>query len=129
MKEKKLPRPTDAELAILRALWKRGEATVREIHEDLQAQQATGYTTVLKLMQIMADKGLVLRDETQRAHIYRPAVTEQKTQKQLVSDLLQRAFGGSSGALAMQALASRPPSSDELAQLRHLLDELEGDGK
>lgn len=124
-----LPRPTDAELAILRVLWSRGPATVRDVHEALQADHGTGYTTVLKLMQIMTEKGLLERDESQRAHVYAPTISEDKTQRQLVSDLLQRAFGGASASLAMHALSSKKPSADELAQLRTLLDELEGKGR
>jgi predicted transcriptional regulator len=128
MSETKLPRPTDAELAILRVLWERGASTVREVHEVLNRgePEATGYTTVLKLMQIMTDKGLVQRDESQRAHVYRAHATEQRTQRQLVTDLVERAFGGSSAKLAMQALSARKTSPEELAELRRLLDEMEG---
>jgi BlaI family transcriptional regulator, penicillinase repressor len=95
-----LPKPTDAGMAMLFVLWKRGACTVREVHEELQAEQGTGYTTVLKLMQIMTDKGLLVRDESRRAHVYSPKGSQQKTQTQLVSDLLQRAFGGASATLA-----------------------------
>ena len=126
MAEDKLPRPTDAELQILRVLWARGASTVREVHEALSAEHGTGYTTVLKLMQIMTEKGLVERDESQRAHVYQPTATQQKTERQLVSDLLDRAFGGSAAALAMQALSSKKARPDELKDLRRLLDELEG---
>ncbi|MFY2558968.1 MULTISPECIES: BlaI/MecI/CopY family transcriptional regulator [Myxococcus] len=129
MSESKLPRPTDGELAILRVLWERGDSTVREVHEALHRREpaeATGYTTVLKLMQIMTDKGLVERDESQRAHVYRAQATEQRTQRQLVTDLVERAFGGSPARLAMQALSSRKTSPEELAQLRQLLDSMEG---
>ncbi len=123
MSEAKLPRPTDAELAILRVLWARGASTVREVHEALQ--DGTGYTTVLKLMQIMTEKGLVVRDESQRAHVYSARVTQEKTQRQLVTDLLDRAFGGSPAQLAMQALSAKKTSPEELAELRRLLDSLE----
>lgn len=128
MSETKLPRPTDGELAILRVLWERGDSTVREVHEALNrsAPDATGYTTVLKLMQIMTEKGLVERDESQRAHVYRAKATEQRTQRQLVTDLVDRAFGGSPARLAMQALSSKKTSPEELAELRRLLDTLEG---
>lgn len=126
MSPPKLPRPTDAELAILRVLWSQGPSTVREVHELLQKETGTGYTTVLKLMQIMAEKGLVDRDESQRAHVYRPRVSEDKTQHQLVTDLLDRAFGGSPTKLAMQALSSKKSTPEELAELRRLLDALEG---
>ena len=125
MNEKRLPRPTDAELAILRVLWKRGPSTVREVHEALH-EQGTGYTTVLKLMQIMADKGLVDRDERQRAHVYTARASEERTQSQLVTELLDRAFDGSGARLAMQALSAKKSSKAELAELRRLLDALEG---
>lgn len=121
-----LPMPTDAELAILRVLWTSGPSTVRHVHEALSSQQNTGYTTVLKLMQIMAEKGLVDRDETERAHVYHPRWSEQKTQRQLVGDLLDRAFGGSSSQLVLQALSSKKASHQELAAIRQMLDELEG---
>ncbi len=125
MAREKLPRPTDAELAILRVLWKHKRATVREVHDELADSQTTGYTTVLKLMQIMTDKGLVERDESNRAHVYRPRISEQRTKGQLVGDLLDRAFGGSTGELVMQALSSRKASEEELAEIRTLLDSLE----
>lgn len=123
MSESKLPMPTDAELAILRVLWARGASTVREVHEALQ--DGSGYTTILKLMQIMTEKGLVVRDESQRAHVYSTRATQQKTQRQLVTDLVDRAFGGSPAQLAMQALSSKKTSPEELAELRQLLDSLE----
>jgi len=122
MATRKLPRPTDAELAILRVLWSRGPSTVREVHEELQ--DGSGYTNVLKLMQIMAEKGLVVRDERERAHVYSAKVSQERTQRQLVKDLVERAFGGSSVQLAMQALSSRPTDPEELAELRKLLDSL-----
>ncbi|AEI63471.1 BlaI/MecI/CopY family transcriptional regulator [Corallococcus macrosporus] len=128
MSETKLPRPTDGELAILRVLWARGDSTVREVHAALTRDEpeGTGYTTVLKLMQIMTEKGLVERDESQRAHVYRARATEQRTQRQLVTDLVDRAFGGSPARLAMQALSSKKTRPEELAELRRLLDTLEG---
>jgi predicted transcriptional regulator len=126
MSEATLPRPTDAELGILRVLWERGPSTVREVHEVLSRNaEGTGYTTVLKLLQIMTEKGLVERDEAQRAHVYRARATRQKTQRQLVTDLLERAFGGSPAQLAMQALSTKKASAEELAELRKLLDTLE----
>ena len=118
------PRPTPAELEILRALWERGPSTVREVHESLR--RSTGYTTVLKLLQIMADKGLVTRDETARAHVYTARLPEAETQKQLVRDLLDRAFGGSASKLVMHALSARKTSADEIAHIRRLLDDIEG---
>ena len=123
------PRPTDAELAILRVLWERGPSTVRDVHDDLNEHTATGYTTVLKLLQIMTEKGLVVRDETQRAHIYEARYSEQKTQRQLLSDLADRAFGGSAAKLVLQALSGRKANSDELNAIRELLDRLEGESK
>jgi BlaI family penicillinase repressor len=121
------PRPTPAELEILRILWKQGASTVREVQEILEAERPTGYTTVLKLLQIMTEKGLVKRDETARAHVYAAMVPEQQTQQQLVHDLLERAFGGSAIKLVMQALSSGKTSPDELVRIRELLDRLEGE--
>ncbi len=122
------PRPTDAELAILRVLWEQGPSTVRQIQETLNRTRATGYTTVLKLLQIMTEKGLVRRDESQRTHVYQANRSQGQTQRQLVGDLLDRAFGGSAEKLVMQALAARKASPEELAQIRELLDRLEGGG-
>lgn len=123
------PRPTDAELAILRVLWRRGASTVRQVHEDLERRSPTGYTTVLKLMQIMTEKGLVERDESQRAHVYVPRLPEEQTLGQLVGDLLDRAFEGSSSRLVMRALESRPASREELAEIRRMLDLMEGEDR
>ena len=121
-----LPRPTDAELEILRVLWERHEATVREVHEAISKNRPAGYTTVLKLLQIMTDKGLVCRDESERAHVYRARLARQDTERQLVDDLLDRAFGGSASRLVMQALAGRAASAEEIAEIRKLLDEASG---
>jgi predicted transcriptional regulator len=129
MTEHPLPRPTDAELHILRVLWQRGPSTVRDIHDELSSSQATGYTTVLKLLQIMTEKGLVVRDESQRAHIYESRLSEQKTQRQLLGDLMERAFGGSPAKLVMQALAGKKASAGEIEDIRHMLDQLEGEAK
>jgi predicted transcriptional regulator len=123
MARKRRQRPTEGELAILRVLWNRGRATVREVHEALGGRQRSGYTTTLKLMQIMHDKGLVRRDERQFAHVYEPAVSEEKTQKTLVGDLLAKAFDGSVGKLVMQALAAGEVSPRELDEIRRLLGE------
>ncbi|HKP12229.1 MAG TPA: BlaI/MecI/CopY family transcriptional regulator, partial [Blastocatellia bacterium] len=112
-----LQRPTDAELEILRVLWQRGASTVREVQEALNEAKATGYTTVLKLMQIMTDKGLVRRDERQRAHVYEAQLAQEQTQRQLVSDLVERVFGGSASSLVMQALASKKTSASELSEI------------
>jgi BlaI family transcriptional regulator, penicillinase repressor len=125
-----VPKPTEAELAILRVLWARGPSTVREVHEAVQrgrpSGQTTGYTTVLKLLQIMTEKGLVTRDERTRSHVYRARLSEDTTQRQLVTDLLDRAFGGSAARLVMQALDVSPASPEELKEIRRLLDERRG---
>ena len=126
---KTTPRPTDAELAILRVLWERGPSTVRDVHHVLSDTQETGYTTVLKLLQIMTDKGLVVRDESERAHVYEAALSEQKTQRQLLVDLTDRAFGGSPAKLVMQALSGRKATPDELSEIRALLDRMEGEAR
>jgi predicted transcriptional regulator len=125
VKRKRIPRPTDAELAILRVLWRRGPSTVRQVHDVLSADKPTGYTTVLKFMQIMTEKGLLLRDESQRSHVYRPQVPAEKTQQQLVGDLLERAFEGSAQRLVMQALSTKKVTPAELAQIRELIDKIE----
>src|SRR6266566_4660458 len=120
-----LPRPTDAELEILTVLWSRGPATVREIHETIVSRKPPQYTTVLKMMQIMAEKGLVRRNEKQRAHIYEAARPREWTQRQLASDLLQRAFNGSARSLMVGALSARKASKEDLSEMRRLLDEYE----
>lgn len=130
MASKNLPRPTDAELEILNVLWQRGPSTVREVYEVLLENKEIGYTTVLKLMQIMSEKGLVSRDESDRRHVYEAERAQDETQRQLLSDLLDRAFGGSPTKLVMQALSSKKASREELAEIRSMLDELEkGKGK
>ena len=116
------PKPTDAELAILQALWRGGPSTVKEVQERME--QGTGYTTVLKFLQIMAEKGLVRRNEEQRAHVYEAAVSEADTQDRLVTALLKKAFGGSTSKLVLQALASKKASPDELAEIRRLINKL-----
>ncbi len=121
-------KPTDAELAILRVLWEQGPSTVRQIQQVLDRARPTGYTTVLKLLQIMTEKGLVRRDETERRHVYRARYSEEQTQQQLLGDLVDRAFAGSTTRLVMQALSSRKTSADELAAIRRLLDEWEKGG-
>ena len=123
------PRPTDAELAILRVLWARGPSTVRDVHEELNRDGATGYTTILKMLQIMTEKGLVVRDESERAHVYESRYGEQKTQRQLLTDLADRAFGGSAAKLVMQALSGRKTSAEELGAIREFLAQLEGDAR
>jgi BlaI family penicillinase repressor len=121
------PRPTDAELAILRVLWERGPSTVRQVHDVLARERPTAYTTALKLLQIMTEKGLVRRDETDRTHIYQARWSEEQTQRQLVRDLLERAFGGSASKLVMQALAAKRASAEELGEIRKLIDGRQAD--
>ena len=125
MKKAKLPKPTEAELAILGVLWRRGPSTVREVWEQLSPAQRTGYTTILKLMQIMFEKGLVMRDDARRSHVYAAARTEEQTQRQVVGQLLERLFAGSARKLVMQALAVKKASPAELAEIRKRLDEME----
>jgi predicted transcriptional regulator len=129
MADKPTPRPTDAELAILRVLWERGPSTVREVHDALSDTHDTGYTTVLKLMQIMTDKRLVVRDESQRAHVYAARETMQRTQRQLIGDLIDRAFGGSPAKLVMQALSGTQATAEELTAIRSMLEKIEGEAK
>src|SRR5271169_3926749 len=122
-------RPTDAELEILTVLWSRGASTVRDVHEAIVKRKPTQYTTVLKMLQIMAEKGLVRRDEKQRAHIYHASRPREWTQRQLAGDLIQRAFNGSAKSLILGALSARKASRQELAEIRKILDEYEGGNK
>lgn len=122
MTPRAIPRPTDLELTILRVLWDRGPSTVRQVQEVLERARPTGYTTVLKMLQIMTEKGLVQRNETARTHVYQSRLSEGETQRQLVTDLLDRAFGGSAAKLVMQALASTKASPEELREIRALVD-------
>jgi predicted transcriptional regulator len=117
------PRPTDAELAILGVLWERGPSTVRQVHEALADARDTGYTTTLKLMQIMADKGLVTRNESERTHVYSASAGAEQTQSQLVKDLADRAFGGSAAALVLRALSADGTTDEELREIRKLIDD------
>lgn len=119
------PRPTDAELEILRVLWKRGPSTVRDVYEELKQAKPVGYTTVLKFMQIMAEKGLVRRNEEQRTHVYEAMAPQESTQRQLVNDLLDRAFGGSAMQLVMQALSAKRATPAEIREIRQMLDRYE----
>ncbi|HSU15801.1 BlaI/MecI/CopY family transcriptional regulator [Longimicrobium sp.] len=118
------PLPTEGELRLLRVLWQRGPSTVREVLDALPGGGDTGYTTALKLLQIMHAKGLVIRDETNRTHVYAAAVPPESTQRRLVADLVERAFGGSAHQLVLQALSPQLASPAELAQIRALLDTL-----
>ncbi len=115
-------RPTPAELAILRVLWEHGPSTVREVHEALGREEQTGYTTTLKLLQIMVEKRLARRTEEGRLHRYRAAVSESDTQRRMVADLIERAFGGSTAGLVMQALSAKRASPAELEQIKDLID-------
>jgi BlaI family transcriptional regulator, penicillinase repressor len=124
---RRLPRPTDAELEILRVLWDQGPATVRHVHDALARTRETGYTTTLKLMQIMADKGLVTRDESARTHVYEARASQEHTQRQLLTDLVNRAFGGSAAELVLRALSSHKTSDEELQEIRKLIDDAEED--
>ena len=119
------PRPTDAELEILQTLWRLGPSTVREVHDAMGESRSVGYTTVLKMLQIMTEKGLVERDASNRSHVYQAANSEEQTQGQLIGHLAHRAFGGSSARLVMHALSNERASADELALIRALLDDLE----
>jgi BlaI family transcriptional regulator, penicillinase repressor len=126
MPKREWPRPTDAELEILNVLWQRGASTVRDVHEAIShSKPNVGYTTVLKLMQIMAEKDLVRRDESQRAHVYEARRPREQTQRQLIGDLLERAFDGSAMKLVMQALSAKKTSAEELSSIREMLDEVE----
>jgi predicted transcriptional regulator len=129
MKKSRPNKPTDAELSILRVLWQRGPSTVREVWQELNPEQGTGYTTVLKIMQIMFEKGLLARDETSRSHVYRSARSQEHTQREVVGHLLERVFSGSAPQLVMQALATKKATRAELAEIRKLLDEMEGGSK
>jgi BlaI family penicillinase repressor len=124
-KPNELPRPTDAELEILTVLWSLGPSTVRDVHETITRRKPAQYTTVLKTLQIMAEKGLVQRNEEQRAHVYSAARPREWTQRQLAGDLLQRAFGGSAASLMLGALSARRASRQELAELRKFLEDYE----
>lgn len=117
-------KPTESELEILQVLWEKGQATVREVHEELSAIKDSGYTTTLKLMQIMFEKGLVKRDDSSKTHIYHANVSRESTQKQLVGKMVNSLFGGSSTQLVMQALGNSNPSKDELDEIQKMLDNL-----
>lgn len=117
-------KPTEGELEILQILWEKGNATVREVHERILKSKEAGYTTTLKLMQIMFEKGLVIRDDSSKTHIYQPNVSKEKTQSQFVGKMISSLFGGSSSKLVMQALGSQAPSKEELDEIQQLLDNL-----
>ena len=121
----KQTKPTDAEFDVLRVLWDHGPGTVKEIHERLPGTPHRGYTTVLKILQIMSEKGLVDRDESQRAHVYRVALSMEQTQQNLLSHLMDKVFDNSAGNLVMRALSTKKASKAELAEIRKLLDKME----
>lgn len=121
-----LPKPTDGELAILSVLWALGPSTVRQVHDELLRERDLGYTTVLKMLQVMTDKGLVVRDESERTHVYAPAESQAQTQRHLVEDLLGRAFNGSALKLVMQALSASKATPEEIAEIRRQLGEAGG---
>lgn len=125
----KKTKPTEAELAILQVLWQHGACTVRQVQTELEQQRGTGYTTALKLMQIMLQKGLLRRDDSGHAHIYRAAVTRKRTQRNMVTQLLDQVFEGSAQQLVMQALSAKKSTAEELSEIRKLLDELEKESK
>jgi BlaI family transcriptional regulator, penicillinase repressor len=118
--------PTEVELAIFRVLWLRGPSTVREVHEALSGARDTGYSTTLKMMQVMTEKGLLLKDESQRPQVYRPAEKQEKTEMHLVDDLIQRGFGGSVQRLVMRAVSGKGVSAEEMAEIRKLLEKAKG---
>jgi BlaI family transcriptional regulator, penicillinase repressor len=117
-----LPRPTEAELELLAVLWEKGPATVRDLHDEIHTRRDIGYTSVLKLLQIMAEKGLVDREETAKAHIYRAAASQQATQNQLLREMSERLFAGSAAQLALHALAMEPVGDQDLEELRTLIE-------
>ncbi len=119
--------PTEVELQILRILWEQGASTARQIHNGLTDDRDTNYSTTVKMLSVMLDKRLVKRDAAVRPQVFRPAMTQQRTQQRMLKDLIQRAYDGSAGSLVLQALASRKASTEELAEIRSLLSELEGD--
>ena len=125
MSKPAVPQPAEGELAILQVLWRRGPSTVREVHEALSRKRSTGYTTTLKRMQIMADKGLVGRDESRRTHVYHAKIGREQAQRQLVKNLVNRAFEGCAKSLVMQALSVKKASPEDLAEIRRLLDRLQ----
>jgi predicted transcriptional regulator len=122
-KQHSLPKPTEAELELLRVLWEKGPATVRDLYDAVNLQRAVGYTSVLKILQIMTEKGLVEREESAKAHVYRAAASQEATQNQMLRDLSERLFSGSAAQLAMHALAMQPASAEELDEIRKLIEQ------
>lgn len=118
------PKPTESELSILKILWNKGQASVREVHEALSEHKISGYTTTLKLMQIMFEKGIVTRDDSSKVHIYRPNISKENTQQQMVGKMIDTLFGGSSSQLVLQALGNHQPNEAELAEIEALIAQL-----
>ena|SRR5215467_2693154 len=125
----KTPRPTDAEIEILHVLWEQGPLTVRQVHEDLSRTKQSQYTTTLKQLQVMTEKGLVVRDESERSHVYRAAVPRDRVQQQITTHLIDRVFGGSARGMLMQVLGAKKVSKKELGEMRRMIDEFEKGGK
>lgn len=124
MSQIKVLKPTESELEILQILWDKKTATVREVHEELSKTKEAGYTTTLKLMQIMREKGLVIRDASVKTHIYQPAVSKEGTQRQLLGKMIDNLFGGSPAQLVIQALGHHETTPDELEEVQRLIDQL-----
>ena len=127
MAKRQIPKPTDSELEILQILWQNGPSTVKAVNEILNEKKEVGYTTTLKIMQIMNEKNIVVRDENERSHIYKPAIKENEMQRVLLDRLLETAFSGSAANLVMQALGNSQPSKDELQKIRDLINQMEKD--
>ena len=121
--------PTEVELQILNVLWRHSSCTVRQVHNALRKQRDTGYSTTLKMMQVMTEKGLLLKDDTQRPQVYRPALSEEQTQMHLVDDLVQRAFRGAADQLVLRAVRSKHLSKNELSQIKQLIRQMERESK
>jgi predicted transcriptional regulator len=126
MARQKVTGPTDREITILSILWENGPSTVRQVNEHMNAEQKTGYTTTLKLMQIMTEKGLLVRDDSKFQHVFSPAMSEEKTQSQIVGDMMDKVFSGSAEKLVMRALSAKQVSARELEKIKKLLNEMEG---
>jgi len=125
MAREKAQGPTEKELAILKVLWQKGPSTVRQVNDEINKQFETGYTTTLKLMQIMTDKGLLERDDSEFKHVYKPAVSAESTEKQIVGDMMEKVFSGSAERLVMRALSAKQVSAEELKKIRQFLDKME----
>jgi predicted transcriptional regulator len=125
MASQEIPQPTDGELEVLRFLWNNGPSTVKQVHEAVNKKRPVGYTTTLKVMQVMLERGLLVRNDSKYRHIYTPTLPEEKTQRQLVTDFLEKAFSGSTEKLVMQLLSAKKLSAKERAEIRKMFDEIE----